>query len=104
MEESFIRSSIEVGVLSAIVIISVRALAGGAGAELGKFDNLRWIGDIVEAHAAKSFIILALVIEMRIVVLAHGRFGSRIGNRRLRAGHENPLLQIFVVGDLDLAP
>src|SRR5713101_4534446 len=103
MKESFVRCGIEISVLSTVVIIPVRALAGGAGAELGKFYNLRWIGDVVEAHTAKSLVLLALVIEMWVVVLAHGRFESRICNRRLRSCHENPFFQVFVVGHLDLA-
>src|SRR5216684_3903654 len=89
VNESFVRRGIEISVFSAVVIISVRALAGGAGAELGEFYNSRWIGDVVKADAAKAFVIFAFVVKVRVIVLAHGRFGSRVGDRRLRSGHEN---------------
>src|SRR5216683_1423862 len=40
---------------------------------------------------------------MRIIVLAHGRFGRGVGDRRLRPGHQDPLFKVFVISDLDLA-
>jgi len=102
VDERFVGRRVKAGVLSAVVIIAMRALAGGASAEFGELDNLRGIGGVVEANAAQALVVFPFVVEVRIVVLTHGRFGCGIGDGRLRAGHENPLFKALVVGDLDL--
>ena len=103
VHECFIWRGVEKSVFSAVIVIPVRALTAGAGAELREFYNLQRISDVVEAHTAEPFVILAFVIEARVVILAHGRFGSRIRDGSLRPGHENPFLQIPVVSDLHLS-
>ncbi len=102
VNEGFVWGRVEVGVLAAVVIVAMRALASGAGAEFGEFHDFGWVGGIVKPHAAKAFEIFALVVEMRIIVLTHGSFRRGVGDGGLRAGHEDPLLEVFVVGDLDL--
>src|SRR6266571_5832688 len=103
MDERIIRRGVEISIFSAIVVVAMRALAGGAGAEFRELDNFRRIGHIVKADATQALIVFAFVIEMRVVVFAHGSFGSGIGNRSLRSSHEDPFLQLLVVSDLDLS-
>ena len=91
MNKSLVRRGVEIGVFSAVIVVAMRALAGCAGAEFGDLDDFRGIACVVKPDAAKPLVVFALVVEVRIVVLAHGRFRRRIGYGRLRAGHENPL-------------
>src|SRR6267154_1979183 len=102
VNESFVRRGIEIGVFASIIIIAVRTLTRGAGAELRQLDDFRGIGHVIETNPAKSFIIFSLSIKGRVVIFAHRRFRRRVRNRRLRPSHQNPLFEFFVERDLDL--
>src|SRR5690242_14545705 len=102
MDESIVGRRVQIGVFSTIVIIAMRALAGGAGAEFGKLGDFCGIGCVVKTNAPQSPIVFALVVKVGIVVLAHGRFGRGVSDGGLRTSHQNPFLEVFVVGDLYL--
>jgi len=87
MDERFVGGRVQIGVFAAVIVIPMRALPGGARAELRKLCDFRWIRYVVKSNASQTLVVFALIVEMGVVVLAHWRLRRGIRDRCLRPGH-----------------
>ena len=109
--EAVVGRGIEIGVLAAVVIAAVGARAGldrARGVALIAAPHreqldLRRIGRVVEAHAAQALLLDVALDQIGVVVLSVRPFRSREGPLGAGSGHQDPFLELAIVGELELA-